>query len=399
MNQLQIASRNIKLYILVKTLAKRVFLPLTAIYFIDTAGFTIRDIGLLSAFFSLVQLLAEVPTGYFADKIGRVASIRVASLLAALATAIYVFIHHKVGIYAGVMLEAMAYSFLGGAGEALVHDSLVVQKRIVDYTKIMSRTMSISLIGNAILVTLVPMTYKFNPSYPFAIGSFFYLILFFATFYMKDVERSTSIAKLKVPNFKLISGKRNILLFGLTFGIIAALFTSAADMVNVALKEYGIRVELIGWIYGIASVVGAGLGPFFHHLRRIKLSSYLIIDLATLLGVYLAAYTRNGYYLAIAMIISISFWRYRRIIYQDYLLTKYPTAYKATLISALNNLEQLNSIWLPLMITSVIFYTNTSIGLGLIGLFGLLVAPVYVYATLKFFRDKPPLATDPIPVV
>lgn len=389
MNQIEIANRNIKLYIIVRTLAKRVFLPLTAIYFIDTAGFTIRDIGLLSAFYSLVQLLAEVPTGYFADRIGRVASIRLAALLATIATTIYVFIHNRSGIYVGVMFEALAYSFFGGAGEALVHDSLVVKKRIVDYTKIMSQTMSISLIGNAILVTLVPMTYKFNSTYPFAIGAFFYLVLFFTTFFMHDVERSTSVAKIKVPNLKLISGKKNILLFSLTFGIIAALFTAPADMVNVALKEYGIRVDLIGWIYGIGSVVGAGIGPFIHHLRRIKLSSYLLIDLTFLLGVYLAAYTRNGYLLGTAMILSISFWRYRRIIYQDYLLTKYPTTYKATLISAMNNLEQLNSVWLPLMITSVIYHTNTSVGLGLVGLFGLFIAPIFYFSTLKFFKSYP----------
>ena len=399
MNQLQTANRNIKLYIFIKILAKRVFLPLSAIYFIDTAGFTIRDIGLLSAFFSLVQLLAEMPTGYFADRIGRVASIRVSAILAAIATTIYVFIHHKVGIYIGVALEALAYSFLGGAGEALVHDSLVIKKRIADYTKIMSRTMSISLIGNAILVTLVPMTYKFNPAYPFAIGTFFYLVLFAITFFMHDVERSASVEKLKVPSFKLISGKRNILLFGLTFGIIAAMFTSPADMVNVALKEYGVRVDLIGWIYGIASVIGAAIGPLFHHLRKIKLSSYLTIDLTMLLGVYFAGYTQNGYLLALAMILSISFWRYRRIIYQDYLLTKYPTQYKATLISAMNNLEQLNSIWLPIMITSVIYSTSTPIGLGLMGLFGLCVAPFYIYSTLKFFTDQTILATKPVAVV
>lgn len=399
MNQLQVADRNIKLYIVVRTLAKRVFLPLTAIYFIDTAGFTIREIGLLSAFFSLVQLLAEVPTGYFADRIGRVASIRLGAILATIATTIYVLIHNRLGIYIGVMFEALAYSFFGGAGEALVHDSLVVKKRIVDYTKIMSRTMSISLIGNAILVTLVPMTYKFNPSYPFAIGAFFYLVLFFTTFYMHDVDRTTNVVKIKVPHYKLISGKKNILLFGLTFGIIAALFTAPADMVNVALKEFGVRVDLIGWIYGLGSVVGAAIGPFIHHLRRIKLSSYLIIDLTLLLGVYLAAYSRNGYLLGLAMILSISFWRYRRIIYQDYLLTKYPTSYKATLISAMNNLEQLNSVWLPLMITSVIYYTNTSVGLGVVGLFGLLIAPIYIYSTLKFFRSSATLATNPASVV
>jgi len=399
MNQVQIAQRNIKFYIYIKTIAKRVFLPLTAIYFIDTAGFTIRDIGLLSAFFSLVQLLVEIPTGYFADRIGRVASIRVSGLLAALSTTIYVFIHDKTGIYVGVMFEALAYSFLGGAGEALVHDSLVVQKRIGEYTKVMSRAMSISLIGNAILVTLVPMTYKYNPAYPFGIATFFYLVLFFLTFFMHDVARSNRVTKIKIPNFKLITGKRNILLFGLTFGIITALFTAPADMINIALKEYGIRVDLIGWIYGIASIVGASIGPFIHYLRKINLFSYLLLDLSTLLGVFFAAYTQNGYLLALAMIVSISFWRYRRIIYQDYLLIKYPTQYKATLISTMNNLEQLNSIWLPLMITSSIYFTNTWVGLGLMGLFGLCVAPVYVYATLKFFKEKPTLATDPVSVV
>ncbi len=61
------ANRNIKYYIWVRIFAKRVFLPITAIYFIDTAGLTIKDIGLLSAYFSLIQFFAEVPTGYFAE--------------------------------------------------------------------------------------------------------------------------------------------------------------------------------------------------------------------------------------------------------------------------------------------------------------------------------------------
>lgn len=392
MNQLQIAARNIKLYIFVRTLAKRVFLPLTAIYFIDTAGFNIRDIGILSAFFSMVQLIAEIPTGYFADKIGRVASIRVSAILAVLATSMYVIFHNKIGVYIGVGLEALAYSFLGGAGEALIHDSLVVQKRVGEYTRIMSRTMSVSLIGNAVLVALVTMTYRLDPRFPFILGAVAYAILFVVACYMQDVDRTISLTKLKIPNPKLIQGKRHLLLFGLTFGIIAALFTAPADMVNVAYREYGVRADLIGWFYALASVVGAAIGPFMHHLRQIRLSRYLLIDLSTLLGVYFAAYTRNPYILAFAMILSISFWRYRRIIYQDYLLTLYPTSYKATLISTMNNLEQLNSVWLPVLITSVVYYTSTSVGLGLIGLFGLFIAPIYIYSTLKFFNRDVSLA-------
>jgi hypothetical protein len=59
----------------------------------------------------------------------------------------------------------------------------------------------------------------------------------------------------------------------------------------------------------------------------------------------------------------------------------------------MNNLEQLNSIWLPLVITGAIHLTTMPIGLGLMGLFTLLVAPIFYYSSLKFFhRDPTPIA-------
>lgn len=390
MNQFHIAARNIKLYVLVKIFAKRVFLPLTALYFIDIAGFTLLEIGILSAFFSATQLLAEVPTGYFADKIGRVASIRLGALLAAAATTIYVLVHTKTGIYLGVMLEAVAYSFLGGAGEALIHDSLVVQKRERDYTKILSRAMSVSLIANAILITLVPMTYAWDPRFPFLIGTLAYLILFTVALFMQDVSKvSTSLTEAKFPSLTKLILKKHILLFGLTFGVVAAMFTSPADMFNVALRDYGIRIDLIGWIYGLGSVVGASLGPFIHYLRSIKLSHYLLLDIFMLAITYIAAFSGKPYLLASAMIISISFWRYRRIIYQSYLLNVYPTSYKATLISTMNNLEQLNAIWLPVFITYVIAKTNLTTGFGILAMFALFIAPFFYFSSLRFFNRDP----------
>jgi len=399
MNQLTVADRNIKFYVFVKIFAKRVFLPLTAIYFIETAGFTIRDIGILSGYFSLVQLLAEIPTGYFADKIGRVASIRVGAILAAIATFFYVIFHFKTGIYAGVFFEALGYSFMAGAGEALIHDSLVVKKQVNQYTKILSHTMSISLIANAILIALVPMTYPIYKGLPFIIGTICYIALFIATLFMNDVTRSESNVKLKMPDFRKIAGKRHLLLFGLTFGIVSALYTSPNDIYNLALREYGFRIDLIGWVYGIASILGAAIGPFIHHLRNLRLSRYLIIDLTMLFAVYLAGFSQNPYFLSLAMIVGISFWRYRRIIYQDYLLTIYPTQYKATLISGMNNLEELNSVWLPLAITYAIYRTSISTGLGLVAIFILTIAPIFFFSTRRFFRRDPlPLTLAKLPV-
>jgi len=179
-----------------------------------------------------------------------------------------------------------------------------------------------------------------------------------------------------------------MLVFALTFGIISALYTSPNDMLNVALREYGIRVEHLGWIYGMGSLVGAALGPANHALRRLKPNHYVLLDSLVLLSVYAAAYTQSPYLLATVMVLAISFWRYRRIIYQDYLLRIYPDAYKATLVSTMNNLDQLNAIWLPIAITTAIHYFGIANGFGLIGLATLCLIPIFYTTSIRYLVKR-----------
>lgn len=106
------------------------------------AGFDIRQIGLLATWFSLIQVLVEVPTGMFADRFGKVQSERIGAFLNVCATLLYVFQPNTTGIFTGVALEAIGYSFFGGACEALLHDTLQAQGRIGDYTKALARIQS-----------------------------------------------------------------------------------------------------------------------------------------------------------------------------------------------------------------------------------------------------------------
>ena len=383
------ANKNIKYYIWVRIFAKRVFLPITAIYFIDTAGLTIKDIGLLSAYFSLIQFLAEVPTGYFADRIGRVKSLRIGTILAALATSIYVLFHTKSAIYLGVGLEALGYSFMGGAGEALIHDSLSAKNQTSLYTKIMSHNMAVSLVVNAVLVALATYTYRLDPRLPFILGTLCYLILLLSTTQLSDIyPPKKKRLQFQLPSFPFLISHKSMLAFGLTFGIISALYTSPNDMFNIALREYGIRAEHLGLIYGLGSIVGSLFGPINSYLRSLSARYYVLIDSAVLLTLFASATTKNPYLLAVVMVLAISFWRYRRIIYQDYLLQIYPNAYKATLVSTLNNLEQINSIWMPVVITAAIHQYGISTGFSIIFGFTLLIAPVFYISTVRFIVKR-----------
>lgn len=385
------ADHNLKYFVFIRIFAKRVFLPLTAIYFMDHGNLSIRDIGLLSAYFSFIQLLVEVPTGYFADRIGRVASLRIGSVLAGLATLFYVLIQNKTGIYLGVALEALGYSFLGGAGEALVHDSLQYKNQLSKYTTIMSHNMALSLIVNAIFVSLTGLTYSLDPRLPFILGTTAYALLFLSTFALHDLyPPKPKITSFALPRFSFIFNHKSLLVFALTFGIISALYTSPNDMLNYALREYGLAPQYLGFIYAFGSIGGALLGPLNPVFRRLRPNLYVLLDSLILFSLYLSAASGTATILAVTMVMGISFWRYRRIIYQDYLLRIYPNAYKATLVSTLNNLEQGNAIWLPLLITALISHQGLIRGFSLMTIFTVLTIPLFYFSAHRFLTRRLP---------
>lgn len=381
------AERNIRLYVIIKVFVKRVFLPLSAIYFVQVDHFTIRQIGLLAAFFAAVQLVAEVPTGFFADKFARVTSIRIGAALNIIATLLYALVHTKLAVFSGQFCEALGYSFIAGAGEALIHDSLTVQSRADQYSKVLSRAQAVALVVNAGLIALVPMTYHINKSLPFLLGTLAYGVLLAVALRMADVPhpKPEGQQRTKVSWTKIFS-QRHIIGFFVLFGLVGALYTGPSDMFNLALKSFGLKPEYLGWLFAIASLVAAAFGPLIHLLRRLPILGYVALDLAVLILEFAGAFTGSLAVLAVTTIISLGFWRYRKIIYQDHLLTMYPTRYKATLLSIINNVEQLNLLWIPILVATTVTNAGYAHGLGMIGLMAAIISPLYFFAVKRAFK-------------
>jgi MFS family permease len=385
-NQIKIANRNIRLYVFSKVFTKRVFLPLAAIYFTERYGFNVKEIGLLAALFALTQLIAELPTGYFADRVGRVNSMRIGAFLAVISSLIYVFSPNKTGIFIAIIIEALGYSFLAGAGEALIHDSLEVRGDVKNYSKILSRAQSLALIINAVLVALVPMTYVIDNRLPFLLGTVAFSMLLLMALLMHDVKRKKPKRAVRKFSFSIFTGQKKLMIFAMLFGVVGALYTAPSDILNLALKDFGMRPELIGWWFSAASVVGAIIGVWIHLLKNLSFRNYMIIDSLMMISPFFAAFTGSYVLLGVSMVLSIAFWRYRRIIYQDHLLTIYSTKFKATLLSAMSNVEQVNSIWLPIVIAFIVSKFGYSIGLGLTGVFAVVIAFAFVSSGTKVMK-------------
>lgn len=385
----QFAKRNIALYPVQKIFNKRVFLPIIPIYYTEYVGFSIASLGLLAALFALVNMMMNVPTGYVADRFGRVRALRIGSWLLVGSTLLYAGLPTQLGIAAGIVLEAIGFAFLAGSGQSMVHDSLEVLQRQKEYSKVLSRAQSLALIVNAGLVALVPLTYAIDPRMPFAIGAIAFLILVAATYGMRDVGKTAEPRKLVIrwPGAEALSrvSKNATLLWAVVlFGTVGAIYF-AFDIVAIALRTYGVSPEYLGWVYAAASVFGALLGFVIHHLKKLHLSTYLVLDVSILLGVFIAGYLANVWLLIAAAIVSISFWRYRPIIYQDHLLTRYTTSYKSTILSVMGMTESLNMLWVPIVTTGVVGAFGVSKGFGIIAIGAAVVGILYIVAMRRAF--------------
>jgi MFS family permease len=379
--QKEIAERNIKLYPLIKVFNKRVFLGVVPIYYVNYVGFSIQEVGLLAAIYALVAILANVPTGYIADRRGKTFVIRLAAILQICATLLYVLAPTKLGVVAGSILESLAFSFIGGAAEALVHDSLEVTGETSRYSKVLSRGQSIALLLNALFVGVVPLTYVIDPRLPFLCGTVAFTMLLVGGLGMRNIMVAGAVL-LEKKRFHLrmltaLGRYKALIAFGFMFGIVGAFYFSF-DVMTLALKQYGMPAQYIGIVFAAASLVGAALGLVIHHLKRLSMTQYMLLDMCILVLPFLAGYTKTLWPLIGAIILTVSFWRYRNIMYQDYMLRTYSTKLKTTLLSTMSTTESVHSLWVPIFVTGMVSLYGMSTGLGVALIACIFVAVVYV---------------------
>lgn len=100
----------------------------TALY-LQSRGLSLFQINSIWSIIVGTIFLAEVPTGVIADRIGRKKSVVMALFLQFLGELFFIFAHTYFSFILIAILAGVGYSFLSGANEALVYDSLPEEGR------------------------------------------------------------------------------------------------------------------------------------------------------------------------------------------------------------------------------------------------------------------------------
>ncbi len=139
-------SRNIPLLYLIKVSKWfMLYIPAVKLFYVEN-GLDDNDLFVLHAFYSFIIFLAEIPSGYFADVLGRKVTILTGLLLGAAGFATYSYSGGFTGFLIAEIALGLGQSLISGADSALLYDSLLQNNRVDKYMKEEGR---ITAAGNA----------------------------------------------------------------------------------------------------------------------------------------------------------------------------------------------------------------------------------------------------------
>jgi len=131
-----------KLY-LIQTCRWFMLLMPVLVLFYQENGLSLQDVFIVQAFFSLCLILFEVPSGYFADRLGRRQSMIIGTSCSALGFALYACAYSLPEFLAAQFFIALGNSFISGSDSALLYDTLLQLEEKGQYQKIAGRLGSI----------------------------------------------------------------------------------------------------------------------------------------------------------------------------------------------------------------------------------------------------------------
>lgn len=118
-------TRNSRVYLITQAILAGFggfILPVYVLYF-RYYHITLFEVALLAAVFEAAVLLAEIPTGLFADRFGKKLSVAIGFVIFAGSGLMFILFRHLAGFIVAETLFGLAEAFISGAAEALAVDS------------------------------------------------------------------------------------------------------------------------------------------------------------------------------------------------------------------------------------------------------------------------------------
>ncbi len=266
--------------------------PIWVIYLQRERGLSLTQITALDAPFFLAQIVAEVPTGAFADRFGRKLSLILGSFTFGAAIFVFGVAENYLVILASYMIWAVSAAFRSGADSAILYDSLKKLGRTEEYAKIQGRSLALmpaaTVIGSLLGAPLAAAT---SLSTPVVLsGGIACLGGFIAMFYREPPYRSSAsvgITGTMGTAVRMVMGRatlRYCLVYSTMLGVVAFapvillqpfLVGHGASVASLGYLTVPMRIfGAVGMVVAYRVVIGVGQWRTFAMLPLLSMAAY-----------------------------------------------------------------------------------------------------------------------------
>jgi len=228
-------------------------------------GFNFTQIGMVDIVFAAIMIVFTIPSGAFADLIGRKYSVFIGFFLFAIASVLFGLTGKYHLILLILILDGIGITLFSGPDNALLFDSLKRIKKDRQYARIRGKAEAFFSFGSASGGFAGAYLFTLNISYPLFAGA----VVFFATglwfLLMKEPFKSKKKYNLKSHWMQVVEGVKyarkhpNVRWIIAFSAVIVALFWYQAFIVQPTLIRFGFDVKhfgiLFAFIWGIEGIV------------------------------------------------------------------------------------------------------------------------------------------------
>ena len=348
-------------------------------FYVDWGQIGFTHVMILQSFFVFSIFLLEVPTGAFADYLGRKISLISAAATTTSAALVYSLYPHFSIFVLGEFLWALGYALLSGADEALVYDSLKLIQSESESKKIFGRSTSFELAGlmiGAPLGSVIAATFGLRYTMMFMslpMGCAFFVALTFAEPERKITHESRKYLKTLLKGVKYFKNHKQLKILAFDKISFGALVFLIIWIYQLLLKQFNVPIVYFGFVH--TAMMGSEiifmnnferLEKIFGSKKRYLLWSALITGIGSiLLGL-------NTYVpLTVVLLLTIAgFGLSRYVLFKNYMNKYIESDIRATVISTVSMVDRFVRAalypFIGLLVEQSPTYTVTAIGAAMI---------------------------------
>jgi len=251
------------------------------VLFYQERGLSFSQIMILQSIYYFAKVLSEVPTGAWADRVGRKKSLIFGSFFHSLAYLLIFFSHSLIPFIVGEIIAGISMSLAYGADSALAYDSLKSLGRGDEYQRVEGNANSMRYLGFALFAPVGGLLATISLALPYLASSIGIFVsgLIALTFVEPPRENESVVdSKLKArrksyyeiqKSLNLLLADKKILWLVLFFSLIFLATRLGFWTYQPYMKKVGLPLSLFGVVLAFFHLFSALVSKYADRLERV----------------------------------------------------------------------------------------------------------------------------------